>query len=633
VSREIVTAPQGDLGPAQYELSDFGVLTNNAWRVASDERNRDDAAAVYTQFWNPGGRGGSHEFKVGVDYREIEQDTGSFFSGLDEDVFTVGVNPTASDFGQPDTFDGGAKFNFITSGNNVVPTVLNEYRPAGILNNRNEEYGVFVQDRWEIGNWNFLVGFRADKQESFNDLGEKFFEYDFEDAFAPRLSVTWDATGNGKNVLKAGWGRFFDSTSVRLGEFANSRTAFALRFYSWAGGTDEDFSPHIGDGSIYDIHEPSNWVFSSEQSEEQNPIDYSPLTQPVELERFLLEYNRQIGNDYVIKARYVNGETRKGIEDIHTNFLEFTMANTDLKRRDWDSLEIEFNGNPTRNISFNTAWVHSDSKGTNPGQFERAGNLGDVGSTANIGVFLDRPPAEPQFWCAVGVPDLGFDPNTCTPLGPFFGGWPGATSPMSDFNNDDQVDQFDFDIFWQNLWGGLGAIDGDDNWYGDLPYAINDLVKLNGRFVIPQWKDVYISAFAQWASGYYDQRKGFQPLYGDFFTYSDNVVVFDYVGACTDFSDCTTIETKTPVAGQSFGAEDGEARGIRENDPFWTLDLSVGKVWNLGRRYGVELRGELFNVFDEQEALAFQNRATTTFGAPLVRQLPRTLRLFARFSF
>jgi hypothetical protein len=633
VNRDLSRAPQESLGPAQYELSDFGVLTNNAWRVTSDERNRDDAAAVYTQFWNPGGRSGSHELKLGVDYREVEQNAGSFFSGLDEDVITIGPNPTASDFGQPDTFDGGAKFSFTASGNIVVPTVLNEYRSAGILNNKNEEYGIFVQDRWEIGKWNFLLGFRADKQKSFNDLGEVFFEYDFDDALAPRVSVTWDATGNGKNVLKAGWGRFFDTTSVRLGEFANSRTAFALRFYSWVGGTDEDFSLHIGDGSIYDIHESTNWVFNSEQSEEQNPIDYSPLTQPVQMDRFLFEYNRQVANNYVLKARYVDGKTRKGIEDIHTNFLEFTMANTDLKRRDYESFEIEFNGNPTRNISFNTAWVHSESTGTNPGQFERAGNLGDAGSTANIGVYLDRPPAEPEFWCLVGVPDLGFDPATCTPAGPFFGGWPGANSPMSDFNNDDMVDQFDFDIFWQNLWGGLGAIDGDDGWSGDLPYAVDDLIKLNGRFVIPQWKDVYISAFAQWASGYHDQRKGFQPLYGDFLTYSDNVVVWDYVGACTDFSDCMTIETKTPVAGQSFGSEDGETRGIRENDSFWILDLAVGKVWNVGRRYGIEVRGEFFNVFDEQTTLAHQNRATTSFGAPLVRQLPRTLRLFVRFSF
>jgi hypothetical protein len=59
----------------------------------------------------------------------------------------------------------------------------------------------------------------------------------------------------------------------------------------------------------------------------------------------------------------------------------------------------------------------------------------------------------------------------------------------------------------------------------------------------------------------------------------------------------------------------------------------VGKVWNLGSRYGVELRGELFNVFDEQEVLVHQNRAVSEFGEPVVRQFPRTLRLFARFSF
>ena len=195
------------------------------------------------------------------------------------------------------------------------------------------------------------------------------------------------------------------------------------------------------------------------------------------------------------------------------------------------------------------------------------------------------------------------------------------------------MDQFDFDIFWQNLWGGLGGIDGDDGWYGYLPYAIDDLVKLNARFAIPRWKGIYVNAFFQWAGGYHYQRVGFQPFYGIFVTKSDQVVVFDYVGDCTDFGNCVTIETRTAVPGQDFAAEDGERRGVRETDPFWTLDLTIGKSWLLNSRSTFELRGELFNVFNQQEVLAVQNTAVSQFGQPLVRQTPRTLRLLARLSF
>ena len=89
----------------------------------------------------------------------------------------------------------------------------------------------------------------------------------------------------------------------------------------------------------------------------------------------------------------------------------------------------------------------------------------------------------------------------------------------------------------------------------------------------------------------------------------------------------------TPVAGQNFGLEQGSTRGTEETEAFWLFDLSIGKVFNVGRGYGFELRGELFNLFDEQSVLAHQNRATDTFGAPLFRQRPRSFRLFTRFSF
>jgi hypothetical protein len=639
VNREIETVPLGGLGPAQYEITDFGLLTNNSWRASTDERTRDDAAIVYTQFVSTGF--GTHEIKVGLDWRELNQDSGDFFSGLDEDFFTVGANPGQPDFGLEDTFTDGVKYlaALDMTGAFPVPTVANNYKSGGVLNNKNEEFGGFVQDRWEYGNWNVLLGFRFDEQEGFNDVGSTYFEYGAGDAFAPRVSITWDAGGTGRNIVKTGWGRFYDASSLRLGEFANSRDTFSFRSYSWIGEIDDDFRDHIDTGDAYDIHNPDNWEFTTEQSQAQNPIDYSPLTQPAQVDRFLIEYNRQVGNNYVAKLRFVDGETRKLIDDIHTNFFHFTMANTDLKRRDYKSLELEFNGNPTPNISFNASFVHSSAKGTTPGQFELAGFLGDSGSGNNIGVYLDRPPAEPEFWCDNAAGELavyGWDPVTCTPEDAFFGGWPGATSPMADYNNDDVVDENDFDIFWQNLWGGLGGIDGYDGWYGRLPYSADDVLKINGRFTVPQWADAYLSTFLTWNSGYRDQRKGFQSLYGDFLSF-DEVPVYVFTGTDCDtpgsFATCEASESFTIVSGQDFGREEGQARGGLEASSFWQLDVAIGKVWNVGKDVGLELRGELFNAFNTQKNLAQQNRASESFGQPLVRQFPRTFRIFGRVSF
>jgi hypothetical protein len=315
------------------------------------------------------------------------------------------------------------------------------------------------------------------------------------------------------------------------------------------------------------------------------------------------------------------------------------MQNTDLKRRDYQALELEFNGNPSPNISFNASWVHAKSEGTNPGQFELGSFLSGGGSLNNFGIFLDRPPAEdPDTWCTI-FPQ-------CAPEGPFFGfpgtiddpGTPAFEPALSDFNNDDVADQQDFELFWQNLWGGLGGIDGDDGWYGDLPYSVDDLFRAHARFTLPQLADTYVTLYTQWSSGYHWQRHGFQPLYQQFGHFAEDVRVFEYQttdpgGACLSFADCTTVAAVTPVAGQNFGMEQGSTRGTEETEAFWLFDLSIGKVFRFRGHYGFELRGELINLFDEQAVLAHQNRAADTFGVPLFRQHPRSYRLFARFSF
>jgi hypothetical protein len=96
---------------------------------------------------------------------------------------------------------------------------------------------------------------------------------------------------------------------------------------------------------------------------------------------------------------------------------------------------------------------------------------------------------------------------------------------------------------------------------------------------------------------------------------------------------CEAVQETHPVLGQDFNEEGGVTRGSIEGPSYWTLDLSVGKVWSFGKSYSVELRAELFNLFNNQEILAPQDRATEDFGVALTRQEPRSARIFARFGF
>ncbi len=629
VDRNETTIPVSPRDAAQYDITSFGVLTNNASSTTVFDTEREDYALIYTHYLSAGRH--HHEVKAGLEYHEPRQISTFVFTGTGEDVFPISP-ASAPDPGAADRFQDGAKYFLravdIAGQTILVPSVLNEFQSSPELQNRTEEFGIFLQDRWEVGRWIFLFGVRVESATGYNNEDEVFFEYDFNKAVAPRFSASWDVTGDGKNVIKAGWGRFSDAGSTRFGEFANTQISFAFRAYDWTGGETEDFAGHIDDGSTFDIHDPDNWSFSHEQSNAATPSNYGGVHEPAHVDRLLLEYDRRLSTDYAIKVRYVNGMSRDLIDDVFDPFPTFVVTNTDLKVRNYYAAELEFNGNPTPNFSFRTSYVHSKAKGTNPGQFELGGFQSTTGSGADIGVFLDRPRPNPQAWC--GIFD---DPNTpaveCVPSS-------SVNDPTMDFDGDDDVDEFDQDLSFQNLFGGLGSIDGDiEDWYGDLPYSIDDQVKLFGRLDLPKVGGIYVTGFLHWASGYHTQRHGFQGAYGGYLTFSEVPVLGTQ---CADpnaptFATCAPVFTTTPVAGESFSQESGEKRGIRENDEFWKLDMSVGKIWALGTRRALEGRLELFNLFNSQEALTINDQAVSTFGEPLTRQPPRSARLFVRFAY
>lgn len=618
--RALNTIPVSPRDLAQYEFTDPGIFTNNAWRLSKDERNRDDYSAVFTQTWNPGKAAGSHEFKGGIEFHDIDQKSADVFTGTGEDVFSISA-PGTIDEGMPDGFKDGTKFQFVGGPGGIeVPSNLNEYAAGGFLTNASKEKGIFVQDRYEIGDFNIMVGVRADNQRGFNDLGTVFYKADYRDTLAPRGSITWDATSDGKNIFKGAWGRFYDVTSTRFGEFANSRSGFSFRTYLWAGSCASDFRGHIDDGGPCDIHLPDNWTFINEQSNAANPLDYSGVTEPPHMDRYLLEYDRQIGQNYAFKARYVSGRTRGLIDDVNFFYNDFRVINWSQKKRDYQSFEVEFNGNPSPNLSFNASYVRSAANGTNSGQFEASGFSGNSGNSADIGVYGDRPPSNVNGW-------LSIYPGTGVPAS-----WVG--NPQRDYNNDDVIDNKDRDFFIQKfVYAGLGALDGSDNWYGPLPYNISDQVKVNANFRAPKLWDMYFNAFLSWASGYSTERRGFQAVYGDYLTFSENFAGFTYTGACTTVANCTTNIDNPKLSGRDFTAGSGLKRGTLTNSSFWTLDVALGKVWSLGRDFNIEGRIDCFNLTNNQTIVAIQQRAVDSFGTPLLRTAPRQFRGTLRFQF
>ena len=63
---------------------------------------------------------------------------------------------------------------------------------------------------------------RAEQWKHFATTGENIFTFDWE--IAPRLSLTYDLMGNGRQKLGAFWGRYYDPIRNNMTQFAGTLT-------------------------------------------------------------------------------------------------------------------------------------------------------------------------------------------------------------------------------------------------------------------------------------------------------------------------------------------------------------------------------------------------------------------------
>lgn len=171
------------------------------------------------------------------------------------------------------------------------------------------------------------------------------------------------------------------------------------------------------------------------------------------------------------------------------------------------------------------------------------------------------------------------------------------------FDQDNTTTENDDNVFIGSsfLADGLGRQIWD-NRYGDLRGDRRHQVKLYGYYRLP-WQ-ASAGAFAVYQSG--------QPW---------------------EAWDATAFGL-SPAASET--SRFAEAAGSRRTDDHYQLDLNYTQGWRLGGRYEVELRADLFNVFDKQTGYNIQNKVHDTsvpFGTPRSFYDPRRLQLAVGFRF
>jgi hypothetical protein len=167
--------------------------TDNAYEIAD------------TLAWFIPGRHGEHDLKVGGQYefagaRSVDQDNANGVFAFRTDAY---FNPL-----DPRTYPESLSIR--------VPGLLNRYQKAHYV-------AAFVQDKWKVNDrMRLSLGLRYDVEvQPILELNNPAFPnpatYPVDtNNIAPRLGLAYDLDGDGRKLVRAGYGRFYDKTHFEL---------------------------------------------------------------------------------------------------------------------------------------------------------------------------------------------------------------------------------------------------------------------------------------------------------------------------------------------------------------------------------------------------------------------------------
>ena len=145
------------------------------------------------------------------------------------------------------------------------------------------------------------------------------------------------------------------------------------------------------------------------------------------------------------------------------------------------------------------------------------------------------------------------------------------------------------------MTAGLGNDQvGDEGWYGKLSDSTDHAINFIGNFHLPY--DFNITTAVQWNSGYFWTKKGYQPLYGAYFTFP-------------------------------------EGRGSRRTSSLLWIDVTLTKDFKVWYDHTLQLRLDIMNLLNTQQPISFVEEDTVDFGTPFARQAPRAIQVGIAYRF
>ncbi len=256
---------------------------------------RDQANASLTFFR------GNHEFKAGIDVQDVTFAT----------ITSIGTEYRGRGYGR--SLPGG----YESPVNKRVfdcPVPCNTAFTSDIG-------AAYVQDRITVGDHLTVnLGLRQDTQDINNNIGQKVMDYQ---KVAPRLSAVYDINSDGRMLVKASAGRYYDyiGLGVVFTEFtagANGENAYTQ--YGWNPET-----------ALYDIFQ--------RRVEPRDPLSSS--VEPYYKDEISMGFDWQFSNNWVFKSRVTSWE----MENMFHSTLQFDEQGAVVRDlRNWPQNRRQYEG-------------------------------------------------------------------------------------------------------------------------------------------------------------------------------------------------------------------------------------------------------------------------------------------------
>lgn len=571
-------------GVNKYNRTDLGSLDANP--VIIDARS---GTGVAIGNWSNG------QPSTKDDEREAYRIDVDFFFG-DHNVRT-GIDFETNIASEATTYSGGIYYRYVTidpgstydgavADNGYILAPGDEYVRVRNYQNVGEfetlANAFYIQDEWTVSdNLTLHFGLRNEAFDNKNAEGESFIKID--NQWAPRLGVSFDPTGDSTSRLYANWGRYFlpiaANTNIRMAG-AELFTEDYYRLDGLGAGDTPIFDPttHFDDQTFADGTVPDT------RSILDDNID------PMYQDEFILGYEFELGDEWRLGAKYIRRDLQSTIEDIAIDAAVIDYYNTTGTWTAGGTVEDAFGG-------FHQYVL------TNPGE--------------DMVVYIP----ETDETISLSADQLGY---------------PKAERTY-------QALEFTFDKAWDGKWlvGGsfvLSKLEGNHEGYVKSDNGQDD-AGITTSFDQPGLTD---GSFGKLPN----DRPWALKAWSSYSFESGLLVGANMAARAGRPVNCIGVHPTDGFAA-AYGAESffcgGQPteRGSAGRTPStWELNLSAQYTFEFDGAGALTLRGDVFNLFDNDKTVEVNELGEDDGGnpnpnylAPSAYQLPRTVRLSAEFQF